>query len=198
MPENRNIGTIRKRKIVTKVLSFSTLAETAAIGIENAAPVSTATGTKNGPSHDETAPRGRDDRGVRGRRREDARDDEELVADEGVPLGQRRRDHPVVDARPLDRRHHRPAGLGRGCLHRRGGQGARRDEVEVRDAAGRVLGLVDDRAEADPERGQVEDRVNEARADRAAPDALVLGEPVLVYARSGCGIPSTTRSASGP
>ena len=68
VPENRNIGTIRKRKIVTKVLSFSTLAERA-IGIENARP------DQHRDRDDEQAePRGDgaeggDDREVRGRRR---------------------------------------------------------------------------------------------------------------------------------
>ena len=46
----------------------------------------------------------------------------------------------------------------------------------------RVLAAVDERTEPHAERVQVEDRVDEARSDRAAPDALVLREPVLVRA----------------
>ena len=56
VPEKRNIGTIRKRKIVTKVRSSSTRAASAAIGIEKAVPISTATGTTRMPHHEETAP----------------------------------------------------------------------------------------------------------------------------------------------
>ena len=40
VPENRNIGTITKRKIGGKVASFSTRAASAAIGIEKAVPTS--------------------------------------------------------------------------------------------------------------------------------------------------------------
>ena len=105
------------------------------------------------------------------------------MADEGVPLGERRRDHRVVDARPLDRGHHRPARLDRGGLHRRRRQQPGRDEVEVRDAGGGVRRLVDDRPEADAERRHVENGVDEARPDRPAPDPLVLREPVLVRAQ---------------
>src|SRR6187431_1123804 len=57
VPEKRNIGTTRKRKIVTNVRSSSTRAASAAIGIENAVPISTATGTTRTASQEETAPK---------------------------------------------------------------------------------------------------------------------------------------------
>ena len=126
---------------------------------------------------------GRDDRQVRGARGEHARDDEELVAEQHVLLGQRSRGHRVVGPRPLDRAHHRPARLGRRRLHRRRGEQARCDVVEVGNAGRRVRRLVDDRAEPDPERRQIEQRVDETRPQRAPPDALVLREPVLVGAK---------------
>src|SRR4029453_6557948 len=57
VPEKRNIGTIRKRKIVTNVRSSSTAAASAAIGIEKAVPISTAAGTTSTAHHDSTAPK---------------------------------------------------------------------------------------------------------------------------------------------
>src|SRR5688500_2500964 len=57
VPEKRNIGTIRKRNIVTKTRSSSTRAESAASGIECAVPSRTATGTTRSASHEWTAPK---------------------------------------------------------------------------------------------------------------------------------------------
>src|SRR4051812_29711039 len=57
VPEKRNIGTIRKRKTGTKARASSTAAASAAIGIEKAVPIRTATGTTRRPHHDSTAPK---------------------------------------------------------------------------------------------------------------------------------------------
>ena len=57
VPEKRNIGTIRKRKIVTNVRSSSIAAASAAIGIEKAVPIRTAAGTTRMPHQEETAPK---------------------------------------------------------------------------------------------------------------------------------------------
>jgi hypothetical protein len=57
VPENRNIGTIRKRKMVTNVRSSSTVAASAAIGIEKAVPTRTAAGTVRMPHQEATAPK---------------------------------------------------------------------------------------------------------------------------------------------
>ena len=49
VPEKRNIGTITKRKIGGKPLRSRCVAAYAAIGIENAVPITTATGNREQP-----------------------------------------------------------------------------------------------------------------------------------------------------
>ena len=56
VPEKRNIGRIRKRKIATNEASVCVWAAQAAIGAENEIPTSTVTGMASTPSGDSTAP----------------------------------------------------------------------------------------------------------------------------------------------
>ena len=102
------------------------------------------------------------------------------MAEEDVADPERRRQHGLVLPRPLDRGEDREARLAGGSLHRGCGEQAGRDEVDVRNVARSRGRMVDERAETDPERGEVEDGVDDARGDRAAPHTPVADEPELV------------------
>ena len=124
-------------------------------------------------------PEGRDHDQVDGRGDEHAERDERLVPEHDVRDPERRREHRVVLAAPLDRREHRPARLEGRDLHRRRGQEAGRHEVEVGDALREVGAPVDERAEPVPEREQVDDRRHDRRDDGSPPHPPVLGEEEL-------------------
>ena len=101
------------------------------------------------------------------------------MAEHDVAHAQRRREHRVVLPIPLDRRQHRPARLERRDLHRRRRHQTGRDELEVRDAVREIGRPVDEHAEPDAEREQVDDRCDDARDRRSTPDAPVLREEEL-------------------
>ncbi len=91
------------------------------------------TGIASTPSGESTAPNAVIDDEVDRRRQNEPEREVRLVAEHHVAHAQRRREHRVVLAIPLDRREHRPARLERRDLHRRRGHEPGRDELEVRD-----------------------------------------------------------------
>ncbi len=101
-------------------------------------------------------------------------------AEEHVAWADRGRDHRVEGPDPLGARHDRPQRLARGAVHRGRGHEPGRDEREVRDAVDGVL--LHQPADAEPERGEEQDRVQDVRDRGAAPELaedvrLVLDDP---------------------
>ena len=121
----------------------------AAMGIENAVPIRTATGIASRPSHELTAPKA-----ATMTKYAALAMSTRVTTKSWWPSSTSARSaasrHRVVGPRPLDRAHHRPARLGRRRLHRGRGEQARRDVVEVGNAARRIRRLVDDRASPTP------------------------------------------------
>ena len=90
-------------------------------------------------------------------------------ASDEVPRRDRRRDRGPVAPRPLERAEHRPHRLVRRDLHRGHREQRGRDEVDVRHALDPARVRVHEAPDAESHRRDVEQRVQEARDDRAAP-----------------------------
>ena len=108
----------------------------------------------------------RDHREVDARHDREPREDEERMAEDDVANPQGRRQLGVELPRPPDPRHHRIRRLESRDLHAHRREHPRRHVVEIRNAE-RMSAAVDDLAEPEPEGGQVEDGVEEARRDAA-------------------------------
>ena len=118
-------------------------------------------------------PEGGEDRGVDRTDRKQAAGDRRDVPAQHVLVGKWRRQHREVGLVPLDRVHDRVHRLAGADLHRCRGEEARREEVQVRNAADVADVAIDERSEAESHRREVQHRVQEAGGDRAAPGPLV-------------------------